>query len=37
MNRHVRGPLFVDYVRMLRARKDVVWSNTLPPEDLTWE
>ena len=36
MSRHVRGTLFVDYVRMLRARKDIVWSKTLPPEDVAF-
>ncbi len=34
--RHVRGVLFVDYVRMLRAQKDVDWSTRLPPEDLRY-
>src|SRR3954470_14053003 len=34
MSRHVKGTLFVDYVRMLRVRKDVDWSERLPPEDL---
>jgi hypothetical protein len=32
--RRVKGVLFVDYVRMLRAHKGVVWSEHLPPEDL---
>jgi hypothetical protein len=32
--RSVRGTLFVDYVRILRARKDVDWSRHLQPEDL---
>lgn len=31
--RHVRGVLFLDYVRMLRSQKDVDWSDMLPPED----
>jgi hypothetical protein len=30
----VRGFLFVDYVRMIRGRKDVDWSKHLEPEDL---
>jgi hypothetical protein len=30
----VRGTLFVDYVRMLRARKGVSWSRHLEPSDL---
>lgn len=34
MSRHVKGTLFVDYVRMLRARKDVEWSARLQPDDL---
>jgi hypothetical protein len=32
--RHVRGILFVDYVRMLRAQKDPSWRGLLAPEDL---
>lgn len=32
--RRVKGTLFVDYVRMLRSRKDVDWSRHLWPEDL---
>ncbi len=28
--------LFVDYVRMLRAQKDIDWSTRLPPEDLRY-
>lgn len=34
MSRHVKGTLFVDYVRMLRSRKDVDWSGRLTAEDL---
>ena len=34
--RKVKGTLFVDYVRMLRARKDVDWSRHLAPEDLAY-
>ncbi len=32
--RHVRGVLFVDYVRMLRAQKTVSWCEHLPAEDI---
>ena len=32
----VKGTLFVDYVRMLRSRKDVDWSRHLLPEDLSF-
>jgi len=32
----VKGLLFVDYVRMLRAHKNVDWSQYLPPEDLPY-
>jgi hypothetical protein len=32
--RHVRGSLFVDYVRMLRAQKNVNWRDHLEPEDV---
>lgn len=32
--RHVRGALFVDYVRMLRSRKDLDWSTVLQPADV---
>jgi hypothetical protein len=34
--RHVKGVLFLDYVRMLRARKDVEWKRQLTPEDLAF-
>ena len=34
--RNVRGTLFVDYVRMLRAYKGVDWSRHLPPEDVAY-
>lgn len=34
VTRQVKGSLFVDYVRMLRMRKDVDWSRRLDPEDL---
>jgi len=33
-DRRVKGTLFVDYVRMLRGRKDTDWSKQLLPEDL---
>jgi hypothetical protein len=32
----VKGFLFVDYVRMLRAHKGVDWSDLLPAEDLLY-
>lgn len=32
--RHVRGLLFVDYVRMLRAQKTVDWNQRLTAEDV---
>lgn len=35
MGRHVKGTLFVDYVRMLRANKDVDWSRHLEPQDIS--
>jgi len=34
MERSVKGSLFVDYVRMLRARKNVDWSRYLEPQDI---
>jgi hypothetical protein len=34
--RHVRGVLFVDYVRMLRAQKTVDWSQHLHADDLSY-
>ena len=34
MTRHVKGTLFVDYVRMLKSRKDVDWSKYLNEEDM---
>jgi hypothetical protein len=33
MPRHVKGTLFVDYVRMLRSRKQVDWSRFLTEAD----
>jgi hypothetical protein len=32
----VKGTLFVDYVRMLRAKKDVDWARYLTPSDLEY-
>ena len=34
--RHVKGSLFVDYVRMLRAHKAADWSKLLLPGDLSY-
>src|SRR4051794_25387976 len=34
--RHVRGVLFLDYVRMLRSQKAVNWADHLAPEDLPY-
>jgi hypothetical protein len=34
--RHVKGVLFVDYVRMLRGHKGVEWAEHLEPEDLPY-
>ncbi|MGH9457614.1 MAG: hypothetical protein ACRD2J_08250 [Thermoanaerobaculia bacterium] len=36
MARQVKGVLFADYVRMLRAAKHVAWDEHLPPQDLQW-
>jgi hypothetical protein len=36
MPRHVKGTLFVDFVRMLRARRDVDWTRSLPEGDLQY-
>jgi hypothetical protein len=36
LSRRVRGTLFVDYVRMLRAHKGVDWSLYLTAEDLAY-
>lgn len=36
MTRHVKGVLFVDYVRMLRAHKDLPWRACLQAEDLPY-
>jgi len=32
----VKGTLFVDYVRMLRAKKDADWTRYLAPQDLAF-
>jgi hypothetical protein len=34
--RHVRGTLFVDYVRMIRAHKATDWTQHLTPRDLDY-
>ncbi len=34
--RRVKGFLFAEYVRMIRSRTDVDWSQSLPPEDLLY-
>lgn len=34
--RQVKGVLFLDYVRMLRSRKDVDWSAHLPSDDMRY-
>jgi len=34
--RHVKGVLFLDYVRMLKAHKGVEWSTVLPAMDLPY-
>jgi hypothetical protein len=34
--RQVRGILFLDYVRMLKAQKSVDWSTRLPAEDVAF-
>jgi hypothetical protein len=36
VSRRVKGTLFVDYVRMLRADKSTDWSRHLQPEDMSW-
>ncbi len=36
MSRNVRGSLFVDYVRMLRAKKGAVWSDHLLADDMEY-
>jgi len=33
MTKHVKGTLFLDYVRMIKKRKDTDWSRHLEPED----
>jgi hypothetical protein len=34
--RHVKGTLFMDYVRMIRAYKGGQWATHLAPDDLTY-
>lgn len=36
MSRRVKGVLFADYVRMIRAAKDLPWQTRLAPQDLEW-
>ncbi len=33
MAKHIKGTLFLDYVRMIKKRKNVDWSKYLTPED----
>jgi hypothetical protein len=34
LGRNVKGTVFIDYVRMIKKRKDVDWTAHLAPEDL---
>ena len=34
MSKHVKGTLFLDYVRMIKKLKDIDWSKHLTPEDM---
>lgn len=36
LERHVRGALFVDYVRMIRAHKGAAWARHLTASDMRW-
>lgn len=36
MDRHVRGALFIDYVRMIRAHKAAAWARHLRPPDMAY-
>jgi hypothetical protein len=36
VDRRVKGTLFVDYVRMLRGRKDIDWAQHLMPADVSY-
>jgi hypothetical protein len=36
LNRRVKGSLFLDYVRMLRAYKGIDWSPYLDAQDIAW-
>lgn len=36
MHRHVKGSLFADYVRMIRANKSVQWLSHLEPDDFQY-
>jgi hypothetical protein len=36
MNGNVKGTFFLDYVRMIKSRKDLDWSALLLPEDLVY-
>jgi len=36
MERRVKGSLFLDYVRMMRSRKDVDWTRYLEAEDVPY-
>ncbi len=36
MSRRVKGTLFVDYIRMIKSRKDVDWGKYLTEEDMEY-
>jgi len=36
MDRKIKGEFLVDYVRMLKSRKDIDWTRYLSPQDLTF-
>lgn len=36
MPRRVKGHLFLEYVRIIRANKELDWTRTLSPDDLEW-
>ncbi|UCD83373.1 MAG: hypothetical protein JSU92_08605 [Deltaproteobacteria bacterium] len=36
MSKNVQGVLFIDYVRMIKSKRDVDWSKYLTPDDMSF-
>lgn len=36
MGKNVKGILFIDYIRMIKSRKDIDWGKYLTPDDMSF-